>query len=566
MIVLFGSLPSLFQARDHYTVTFDDAPGVSPGAPVRRSGVRIGEVDSVRLEEDGKVVVGLAITPRYRPRKSEKPTLFTGLIGGDASIDFVPEEPEMGKPPPDRTPLEPGAEIPGVRGANVNALFNRASEVLPTTQETMIDIRKSIQRLEKSAPLIDNALREFAELGKTVREAIPDTRRTLDEVRELAKSVREVVPDTKEISKDISRITREVREAMPELRETNKQAQKLIKSVDESVPETKKLIQSLNDAIPDIRDLMKGVKDALPDARKALDEGREFLKAVREEIPELRKTNTEVRELVKSVRESVPDLRKAVDEGRELIKGVREAIPDARQLMEDVGAAARRATKLGEQLSTLLAENRDKIGIAIDRTVKLLDDMSGAVERVRNLLSEENQRNINEIIRSIRDTANKGPDLARKLDSFVDDLRGSLKKIEPALDSLTKTLAPLGETVQKILNPLVERAPNLVRNLDEGLGQANAILRDVRTIVRVVGESDGTLNRILTDPRLFNRIDGILCDVQKLTPKLELIVKDFGVFADKLARHPELIGVGGAVKGSDGLKNPPTVPGVTIRP
>lgn len=566
MVVMFGSLPSLFQPRDRYTVRFDDAPGIGPGAPVRRSGVRVGEVERVTLEEDGTVVVRLALKPSFRPRKFEKPTLTTALIGGDGAIDFVPEEPEMGQPPPDKTPLEPGTELQGVRGASVNALLNRASEVVPTTQDTLQEIRKSMQRLEKSAPLIDNALREFADVGKAVREGVPDARRTLDEVRELAKTVREAVPDVKDIAKDVSRITRDVRDAIPEVRETNKQFQRLLKSTDEVMPEAKKFIQTLNEAVPDARALMKGVADTLPDARKALDEGREFLKAVREEIPELRKTNTEVRDLVKTVRESVPDLRKTLDEGRELLKGVREAIPDARQLMEDVGATARRATKLGEQLSTFVAENRDKINLSIDRFNKLLEDVSRGVERVSNLVSEENQRNINEIVRSVRDTANKGPDLMRNLDAIAVDLRTSIKKIEPVLDNAVKTFGPLGDTLQKILTPLVERAPNLARNIDESAGQVNTILKDVRAIVRVIGESDGTLNRILTDPRLFNRVDAILCDVQKLTPKLELIIRDFGVVADKLARHPELIGVGGAVKGSDGLKNPPPIPGTTIRP
>jgi ABC-type transporter Mla subunit MlaD len=552
LVVMFGSLPSMFQARERYTVKFNDAPGIGPGTPVRRSGVRVGEVESVRLEEDGIVVVRLGVTPTFRPRKSDKPTLYTGLIGGDASIDFIPAEQEPGKPAPDRTPLEPGAEIQGVRGPNVGSLINRASEVVPTTQETMADIRKSMQRLEKSAPLIDNALREVADLGKAVREAIPDTRRTLDEVRELAKSVREAVPDVREISKDLSRITRDVREAMPEVRETNKQFQKLLRSVDEVVPDAQKLMRTLN--------------EAAPDARKAMAEGAEFLKAVREEIPELRKTNTEAREFLKALREAIPDARKAIDQGRELFKSVQEAIPDARQTLEDVGAAARRATRLGEQLSTLITENRDKVVTALDRFNKLLEDAGKVAERVGNLLSEENQRNFNEIIRSFRDTVNKGPDLVRNLDTVINDLRASLKKLDPVLDSAAKALAPLAETVDKILRPLVDRAPNLARNIDETVGHANAILKDVRTMIRVVGESDGTLNRILTDPRLFNRIDAILCDVQKLTPKFELIVRDIGVFADKLARHPELIGVGGAVHGSDGLKNPPTIPGTVIRP
>jgi phospholipid/cholesterol/gamma-HCH transport system substrate-binding protein len=35
---------------------------------------------------------------------------------------------------------------------------------------------------------------------------------------------------------------------------------------------------------------------------------------------------------------------------------------------------------------------------------------------------------------------------------------------------------------------------------------------------------------------------------------LDLVMKDLRVFSDKIARHPELIGAGGALRGSSGLK------------
>ena len=43
LIVMFGSLPNYFKRVNLYTIRFVDAPGVAPGTPVRRSGVRIGE-------------------------------------------------------------------------------------------------------------------------------------------------------------------------------------------------------------------------------------------------------------------------------------------------------------------------------------------------------------------------------------------------------------------------------------------------------------------------------------------------------------------------------------------
>src|SRR3954447_6568176 len=115
LILAFGGLPNFFRRVTTYTVRFPEAPGLSPGAPVRRSGVRIGEVREVLLDEErGIVRATLAIDPPFRLRRNDQAVLVTNLLGGEASIDFVPQEPEggvPGAPPADRTPLEPGAEI-----------------------------------------------------------------------------------------------------------------------------------------------------------------------------------------------------------------------------------------------------------------------------------------------------------------------------------------------------------------------------------------------------------------------------------------------------------------------
>src|SRR5262245_16993747 len=102
LIVLFGGRPAFFRPSVTYVVRFPDAPGLTPGSPVRRAGVRIGEVKTVELDDDrGDVRVVLAIDPKHPVRKNERPTLITSVLGGDAAIDFIPVPPEEGKPPPD---------------------------------------------------------------------------------------------------------------------------------------------------------------------------------------------------------------------------------------------------------------------------------------------------------------------------------------------------------------------------------------------------------------------------------------------------------------------------------
>src|SRR5689334_21689730 len=91
LIILFGGFPNYFKPTHSYTVQFDNAPNIAPGTPVRRSGVRIGEVRRVELDnETGKVNVVISIDPAYTIRKSDVPTQVAGFLGADTTIDFLP--------------------------------------------------------------------------------------------------------------------------------------------------------------------------------------------------------------------------------------------------------------------------------------------------------------------------------------------------------------------------------------------------------------------------------------------------------------------------------------------
>src|SRR5947208_15253281 len=107
MILLFGGRPTFFRRSTTYVIRFADAPGVSPGTPVRRSGVRIGEVREVHLDDEtGIVRVVIGIDPGHTIRRNEVPTLVTTLLGGDATIDFIPKDPPPGQVA-DRGPWPP---------------------------------------------------------------------------------------------------------------------------------------------------------------------------------------------------------------------------------------------------------------------------------------------------------------------------------------------------------------------------------------------------------------------------------------------------------------------------
>src|SRR5206468_1832517 len=99
---------TIFSPRNPYTIVFDDAPGVAPGTPVRRSGVKIGEVASVDLDdESGKVRVKILVERRYTIRSNEQPVISQDLLSRDTNIDFVTAD--RVEPGPGPTPPAPAA-------------------------------------------------------------------------------------------------------------------------------------------------------------------------------------------------------------------------------------------------------------------------------------------------------------------------------------------------------------------------------------------------------------------------------------------------------------------------
>src|SRR5947208_13241347 len=92
LVVMFGSAPSLFSTKARYTITYPEAPGIAPGTPIRKSGVRIGEVSKLELDPgSGQVRVHIAIDPKYPVRSNEDAIITRGLLSGDTAIDFLPK-------------------------------------------------------------------------------------------------------------------------------------------------------------------------------------------------------------------------------------------------------------------------------------------------------------------------------------------------------------------------------------------------------------------------------------------------------------------------------------------
>ncbi len=413
LILMFSGVPNYFKRTDDYTLVFANASGIAAGTPVKRSGIRVGEVNKIELvNATGKVEVRIRIEQRYTLRKSDRPTLVQGLLGGDTSISILPpDDPKM----IDATLVAPGTVLDGYVQVDAATLLQRTTDLMPQAQEALIEIRKAFSRLDKASPDLENIFRDFRELTKATREA----------------------------------------------------------------------------------------------------------------IPELRKTNDEIRDLIKVTRQTIPDFKRTGDE---------------------IADAARKIGKVGERFDGFMQKNEEKLSKALDR----VDD---ALKKVGDLLSAENQKNFSALLKNVRDGSDKLETLTKDAQVFLKEGTGAMKTLN---DTLSKTDS-LMVTLDKATKPLAERGPAMWKNIEESTVNLNRTMADLRELLQAVGRSDGTVQKLLSDPALYNNLNDSAAMVSRILPRLDRVLRDAEIFADKIARHPESLGLGGVIRPGSGLKENPTV-------
>jgi len=442
LIVVFGGTPTLFTNRTKYIVTFPEAPGVIPGTPVRKSGVRIGQVTALDIDEAmGNVRVSLEIENKFRPRESDEPVISRGLLSGDTTLDFVPRIFSDGKPMPRGETYNANAEIAGVPPLNARVLLNQAQGAIPNAQEALVRFASVLQKFETAAPKAEKAL---------------------DEIGLLAKSIRDVVP---------------------EFRQTNLKIQ-------------------------------------------------EFLGANEpEQQPNTLKTLTkEVQDFVKAMKPLAEDLRTLVKDNK-----------------QDFAATLKGLKELSEKGNDLLNEDNRKALQGLIKNLKVATD---------DIFNEPNRKAIQDILKNAKEGSEDLTKTIRLSAILVDRADTTLKEINSRLVEAKA----LFENLEKATKPIGANAEPVMKNISMAADQLAKTLAEANKTIAALNSSDGTLSRVLNDPALYNGLVEATTSLNRTLARAEKVAKDLEVFADKVARKPETVGIGGALRPSTGLKESPTAP------
>src|SRR5213082_349198 len=146
LVILFGKTQvAVFKDRVKYDAEFNNAPGIQKGTPVRRSGVNIGEVDSVTLEESGRVHVVLKIDPKFKPRLNEVPAITQSLLSGDSIIEMIPNPDKRDQPLGPPINPDPSKPLEGRSPLTPRDVGQRAEPLLDVSQKALVEMEKAFR-------------------------------------------------------------------------------------------------------------------------------------------------------------------------------------------------------------------------------------------------------------------------------------------------------------------------------------------------------------------------------------------------------------------------------------
>jgi phospholipid/cholesterol/gamma-HCH transport system substrate-binding protein len=210
--------------------------------------------------------------------------------------------------------------------------------------------------------------------------------------------------------------------------------------------------------------------------------------------------------------------------------------PKLGSALESLTEASTAVTKLSGDIDRLLVGNND-FGKLMQKTEKALDEFSVAMTNINDVMGDPQARaNIKAMLEGLPQT--------------LADLRTTVQGMGTTIDSADRNLRNL----EGLTKPLGERGAGMVAQIDTTIGRLDEVMQQAVFFTKALNESDGTLGRLVRDPRVYEDLAAAAANVKGLSRELRPIVDDIRVFSDKIARHPEQLGVRGALDRKPGLK------------
>ena len=214
-IVYFGNMSKwIFGGEYPLEIRFKQAPGVSEGTPVRKSGIRIGYVKNVAMDpENTKIITTVEIQDKWKLYTNEVCRAQTNLMG-DAYLEFVPRpNAPLGELIKRNTvlkgesPVEPMQMMQNVQGqftSTISSVHDTSESFRGTSEDLGQTLRRINEMLDQNKEGINTAITRANKILADTQDIVgdPEAKRNLSEA---IKELPEMIRDTKETVKSMQK-------------------------------------------------------------------------------------------------------------------------------------------------------------------------------------------------------------------------------------------------------------------------------------------------------------------------------------------------------------------------
>jgi phospholipid/cholesterol/gamma-HCH transport system substrate-binding protein len=201
---------------------------------------------------------------------------------------------------------------------------------------------------------------------------------------------------------------------------------------------------------------------------------------------------------------------------------------------------------VGHNLNSVLQTNQGNLHTVVARAAEALTEVAHTMKTVDQTLQDASRLiGDPQTQENLRKTMNALPVLAEETQRTVAAVRAAVQKMDQNLSNLNEVTAPLAKN-----------GVTLATRIENTLANVETLSEELTQFAKMVNSPEGTIHKLAADPQLYVNLNRSAESASMLLRNLEPVIRDLRVFSDKVARHPELIGVSGALKGSSGLKDP----------
>ena len=222
------------------------------------------------------------------------------------------------------------------------------------------------------------------------------------------------------------------------------------------------------------------------------------------------------------------------------------------ELIDSVTDTSREWQLVAKNVNGLMETKRGDLDQVVERASEALHQFTGTMTQVNELLKSANKVvGDPEAQQALHDTLVAMPKLVNETQKTIAETRGAVASTRLVLESVNKNLVNLTQVTE----PVGKRGEQMVAKLDSSLTNLDQLMGEMNRFARLVNSKDGSLQKFATDPSLYDNLDRSSQSLAVLLRNVEPVLRDLREFSDKVARNPELLGVGGAVRPSAGLKD-----------